>query len=97
MARRKSAWRAKKASLVREHSKSTAAASLFSATDDPSGLAPAYEPKNQDIASEFARKTAETAEREVAYTKAMAEEEDALDAFMTAEVMPEVQAKQEEV
>lgn len=94
---RKAAWKAKKAALGLEHSKSAAAASLFSETDDPSGLAPAYEPKRQDLASEFARKEAETAEREVAYAKAMADEEDALDAFMSAEVMPEVQAKREEV
>lgn len=77
--------------------KSTAAANLFSACEDPSGLAPAYEPKRQDMASEYARKQAQAAEREATYTKVMADEEDALDAFMSAEVMPEVKVKQEEV
>eukprot|EP00892_Ulva_mutabilis_P007101 jgi/Ulvmu1/4763/UM020_0048.1 len=97
---KRAAWRAKKAAMdaaKAEQQKSAAAASLFSVTEDPSGLAPAYEPKRQDLASEYARKQAEAAEREATYTKAMADDEDALDAFMSAEVMPEVKAKQEEI
>lgn len=95
--RRKAAWRAKKAAMGLDRGKSVSAKSMFSAPDDPSGLAPVHDPKVKDIARDFARKTAEIADQEVKYTKALAEEEDALDAFMSAEVMPEVHAKQQEV
>lgn len=70
---------------------------IFGAADAPAGLAPAYVPPEEDFAEKFVRKQAEAVEREVMHTKRVAEEEDALDAFMDAEVKPTVQATEEAV
>ena len=66
------------------------------AADEPSGLAPAFEPSRGNVADEFARKQAEAERRRVEHVRAQAEDDDALDAFMEAEVLPDVAAKNEE-
>jgi hypothetical protein len=91
------AWKMKKAALDAQKAKSAGAQSMFAAQDAPAGLAPAFAPQQEEFSTKMARKQAEAAEREIAHTKRLAEEEDALDAFMDAEVMPEVAAKREEV
>ena len=70
---------------------------IFGAADAPAGLAPAYVPAEEDFAQKMARKRAEAIKREVMHTKRVAEEEDALDMFMDAEVKPTVQATEEAV
>jgi hypothetical protein len=71
--------------------------SIFAAADAPTGLAPVYVPPEEDFAKKMARRQAEAVEREIMHTKRLAEEEDALDVFMDAEVKPTVQATQEAV
>lgn len=96
------AWRAKKAAMDLQKATGTERAaapkqSMFSAADAPAGLAPSYVPPEEDFALKMARKQAEAVEREIVHTKRTAEEEDALDAFMDAEVKPTVQATNEAV
>jgi hypothetical protein len=98
---RLAAWRAKKASIdlqkVSGNERAAQKQSIFAAADAPSGLAPVYVPPEEDFARKLARKQAEAVEREIMHAKQVAEEEDALDAFMHAEVKPTVQATQEAV
>ena len=77
---------------------SAAAKAMFGDdSDEPSGLAPAFEQARTTAADDFARKREEARLRQVEHARAQAEDEDALDAFMDAEVLPEVTQKKEEV
>jgi hypothetical protein len=68
------------------------------ADDEPTGLAPAYKKARSSVADEFAQKHFEAEEKRLAHLKAQQDdEEDALDAFMNAEVLPDVQANAAEV
>lgn len=98
---RMAAWRAKKAAMDMQKTTGTVRAapkqSIFAAEDAPTGLAPAYVPPEEDFAKKMAHRQVEAVEREIMHTKRVAEEEDALDAFMDAEVKPTVQATEEAV
>jgi hypothetical protein len=68
------------------------------ADDEPTGLAPAYKKARSSVADEYARKQVDADERRMAHLQAQQDDEDdALDAFMNAEVLPDVQASAEEV
>jgi hypothetical protein len=101
--RRKAAWEAKKATMPGKSGSTTgtpapATAALFGDdSDEPTGLGPAFEQKHGDAAEEYARKVVEQRRRRQEHERMQAEEEDALDVFMDAEVLPEVAAKEEEV
>jgi hypothetical protein len=61
-------------------------------------LAPAYKKARSSAADEFAQKQLEAEAKRMAHLKAQQDdEEDALDVFMNAEVLPDVQANAAEV
>lgn len=99
---RKAAWEAKKATMPGTSgsmaTSAPATADLFGDdSDEPTGLGPAFEQRRGDAAEEYARKIVEQRRRRQEHERSLAEEEDALDTFMDAEVLPEVAAKEEEV
>ena len=76
------------------------ATGLFSVGDDddePTGLGPAYELQRKNVAEDFAQKTAAAQRARLEHARAQAEDEDALDAFMKEDVLPEVAQRDAEV
>lgn len=99
------AWQAKRAAAAqisaeeeaRERGKSERTRGMFGDDGAPIGMAPALMRTEADVQHEIARKHADAALRADAAIAAADDDDDPLDAFMATEVLPEVQARQQEV